>query len=128
VNAANAVATEAVGAASRLVCIAACCCLVLRGPDQIRLPCREPKGAFCTFPSFEHTSLTSEQSARRLLFEEAVAAVPSSVLGDCGAGYLWCIHATGLEQLKETLVRIERLLEKLARGEVVVPAAPAPSC
>ena len=93
------------------------------------MPCGEPKGAFYTFPSIEHTiGLTSVQFARVLLFEEAVAAVPGNAFGESGQGYLRCTYATGLEQLKEALVRIERFLKKLAKGEVVAPAAPAASC
>jgi len=103
-------------------------CLFVVGLNEIGLPCGEPKGAFYTFPSVEHTGLTSEQFARALLFEEAVAAVPGNAFDERGQGYLRCTYATGLEQLKEALVRMERFLKKLARGEVLAPAAPAASC
>ncbi len=97
--------------------------LFVAGLNEIGLACGEPKGAFYTFPSIEHTGLTSEQFARALLFEEAVAAVPGNAFGESGQGYLRCTYATGVEQLKEALVRIERFLKKLAKGEVVAPAA-----
>ena len=97
------------------------------GLNKIGLACREPKGAFYTFPPVEHSGLTSEQLAKALLFEEAVAAVPGNAFGESGQGYLRCTYATGAEQLKEALARIERFLKKLAKGEVVAPAAPAAS-
>jgi len=102
--------------------------LFAAGLNEIGLACGEPNGAFYTFPSIEHTGLTSEQFARALLLEEAVAAVPGNAFGESGQGYLRCTYATGLEQLKEALVRIERFLKKLAKGEVVAPAGPAASC
>ena len=97
--------------------------LFVAGLNEIGLACGEPKGAFYTFPYIEHTGLTSEQFAKALLFEEAVAAVPGNAFGESGQGYLRCTYATGVEQLKEALVRIERFLKKLAKGEVVAPAA-----
>ncbi len=97
--------------------------LFVAGLNEIGLACGEPKGAFYTFPSIEHTGLTSEQFAQALLLEEAVAAVPGNAFGESGQGYLRCTYATGVEQLKEALVRIERFLKKLAKGEVVAPAA-----
>ncbi|MHC3129146.1 MAG: aminotransferase class I/II-fold pyridoxal phosphate-dependent enzyme [Candidatus Bathyarchaeota archaeon] len=101
--------------------------LFVAGLNEIGLPCGEPKGAFYAFPSIEHTGLTSQQFAKALLFEEGVAAVPGEAFGDCGAGYLRCTYATGLEQLKEALTRIQRFLEKLADGEVSAPSAVAAS-
>ena len=97
--------------------------LFVAGLNEIGLPCGEPKGAFYTFPCIEHTGLTSEQFARALLFEEAVAAVPGTAFGESGQGYLRCTYATDLEQLQEALARIERFLKKLANGEVTAPAA-----
>jgi len=98
------------------------------GLNEIGLPCGEPKGAFYAFSSIKYIGLTSEQFARALLFEEAVAAVPGNAFGESGQGYLRCTYAIGLEQLKEVLVRIDRLLQKLARGEVVAPATSAAYC
>ncbi len=97
--------------------------LFVAGLNEMGLACGEPKGAFYAFPSIEHTGLTSQQFARALLFEEGVAAVPGEAFGDCGAGHLRCTYATGLEQLKEALARIQRFLEKLAAGKVSAPSA-----
>ncbi len=88
--------------------------LFTAGLNEIGLARGEPKRAFYTFPSVEHTGLTSEQFAKALLFEEAVAAVPGNAFGESGQGYLRCTYATGMEQLREALVRIERFLKKLA--------------
>lgn len=87
--------------------------LLLAGYQRLGLPCFEPGGAFYTFPSIAHTGLTSAEFSQRLLFEENVAAVPGTAFGACGEGYLRCTYATHLDLLKEALVRIGRLLERL---------------
>ncbi len=87
--------------------------LLLAGYKRLDLPCFEPGGAFYTFPSIAHTGLTSAEFSSRLLFEENVAAVPGTAFGACGEGYLRCTYATHLDLLKEALVRIGHLLERL---------------
>ena len=87
--------------------------LLLAGYRSLGLPCFEPGGAFYTFPSIAATGLTSAEFSRRLLFEENVAAVPGTAFGACGEGYLRATYATHLDLLKEALVRIGRLLERL---------------
>jgi aminotransferase len=94
--------------------------LLLQGFRDLGLPCFEPQGAFYTFPSIAHTGLTSREFSQRLLFEENVAAVPGTAFGACGEGFLRCTYATHLDLLKEALVRLGRLLERLG-----VPAAAA---
>ena len=101
--------------------------MFVKGLSEIGLPCAEPKGAFYAFPSIEHTGLTSQQFARALLFEEEVAAVPGDAFGESGRGYLRCTYATGLQQLKEALARMERFLDKLASGKVAAASLGATS-
>ncbi len=101
--------------------------VLVKGLNDIGLPCREPKGAFYAFPRIEHTGLTSKEFARALLLEEGVAAVPGEAFGESGRGYLRCTYATSLEQLQEALRRMERFLDKLATGDVSLEEpAPAP--
>jgi aminotransferase len=46
-----------------------------------------------------------------LLKEYDVACVPGSAFGSCGEGFLRCAYATGMEQLKEAVVRIEQFVK-----------------
>jgi len=78
--------------------------------ERIGLPCFEPKGAFYAFPSIEGTGLSSEEFAERLLNEQKVAAVPGSVFGEGGEGFLRCSYATSREEIMEAVERMERFL------------------
>ncbi|MFB4210534.1 aminotransferase [Shouchella sp. JSM 1781072] len=79
--------------------------------NEIGLPCHKPSGAFYAFPSIEHTGLSSETFAEKLLIEERVAVVPGSVFGAGGEGHIRCSYATSLKNLEEALTRIGRFLE-----------------
>lgn len=94
----------------------------IKGLNDMGLPCFEAKGAFYAFPSIAGTGLTSKQFSRALLEAERVAAVPGSAFGACGEGYVRCTYATGMDHLKEALVRMERFLGRLRAGEIKVPA------
>lgn len=87
--------------------------LMVDGLNNLGLSCFEPKGAFYTFPSIESTGLTSDEFAKRLLFEEKVVVIPGSVFGDCGEGFVRCAYAVSQYELKEALERIGRFLEGL---------------
>jgi aminotransferase len=86
--------------------------LMVEGLREIGLGCFEPKGAFYTFPSIANTGLTSEEFAKRLLFEEKVVVIPGSVFGACGEGFVRCAYAVSQYELKEALERMQRFLEK----------------
>jgi aminotransferase len=86
--------------------------LMVEGLREIGLSCFEPKGAFYTFPSIANTGLTSEEFAKRLLFEEKVVVIPGSVFGACGEGFVRCAYAVSQYELKEALERMQRFLEK----------------
>lgn len=81
--------------------------------NEIGLDCHIPGGAFYAFPSITKTGLTSDQFAERLLFEEKVAVVPGNVFGESGEGHVRCSYASSMEQLKESIKRIKRFIEKL---------------
>lgn len=86
---------------------------------EIGMPCFEAKGAFYVFPEVP-SGWTSEEFAETLLEEQGVAAVPGDVFGDGAAGHLRVSYATGLEDLKEALNRIETFLEE---REAIVSSA-----
>ncbi|MNO87659.1 putative N-acetyl-LL-diaminopimelate aminotransferase [compost metagenome] len=89
--------------------------LIVKGLRDAGLECHEPQGAFYAFPSVRKTGLTSDQFAQRLLLEYKVAAVPGSVFGLGGEGYLRCSYATSVAQLNEAIERIGAFVTQLER-------------
>jgi aminotransferase len=85
---------------------------IVKGLNDIGLPCFEPKGAFYAFPSIAPTGMTSEEFSEKLLVEEKVAAVPGSAFGDCGEGFVRCCYATSLAGIEEALTRMGRFVKK----------------
>ena len=86
--------------------------IIVKGLNDIGLPCFEPRGAFYAFPSIKGTGMTSEEFAERLLIEEKVAVVPGSAFGQCGEGYIRCCYATSLADIEEALSRMKRFVAK----------------
>jgi aminotransferase len=84
--------------------------VMVDGLNRIGLSCGNPKGAFYAFPSIARTSMTSEEFAERLLFEEKVAVVPGSAFGSAGEGFVRCAYCTAQEKIEEALERIERFV------------------
>ncbi|MFB6157641.1 MAG: pyridoxal phosphate-dependent aminotransferase, partial [Haloferacaceae archaeon] len=78
--------------------------LVISRFREMGLPCFEATGAFYAFPEAPGDD---EAFAERLLREQRVAVVPGSVFGEGGAGHLRVSYATGTEDLKEAMDRIE---------------------
>jgi aminotransferase len=89
--------------------------VMVKGLNDIGLPCFEPKGAFYTFPSIKGSGMTSEEFAEKLLREEKVAVVPGNAFGQCGEGYVRCCYATSLADIEEALSRIGRFVKKHKR-------------
>jgi len=90
--------------------------VIVKGLNDIGLPCFEPKGAFYAFPSIKGTGMTSEEFAEKLLIEERVAVVPGSAFGQCGEGYVRCCYATSLADIEEALTRMKRFVTKYKRA------------
>ena len=86
--------------------------VMVKGLNNIGLPCFKPKGAFYAFPSIKGTGMTSEEFAEKLLMEEKVAVVPGNAFGQCGEGYVRCCYATSLTEIEEALSRIKRFVNK----------------
>ncbi|MBR1408374.1 MAG: aminotransferase class I/II-fold pyridoxal phosphate-dependent enzyme [Clostridia bacterium] len=87
--------------------------LMVDGLREMGLPCFEPKGAFYVFPCIAGTGLSSDQFCERLLREKHVAAVPGTAFGESGEGYVRCSYATGIEKLREALVRMGGFMQSL---------------
>jgi aminotransferase len=86
--------------------------VIVKGLNDIGLPCFEPKGAFYAFPQITPTGMTSEEFSERLLKEEKVAVVPGSAFGECGEGYVRCCYATSLADIEEALKRMGRFVKR----------------
>ena len=86
--------------------------VIVKGLNDIGLPCFEPRGAFYAFPSIASTGMTSEEFSEKLLIEEKVAVVPGSAFGNCGEGYVRCCYATSLADIEEALSRMKRFVAK----------------
>ncbi|NBV41735.1 aminotransferase class I/II-fold pyridoxal phosphate-dependent enzyme, partial [bacterium] len=89
--------------------------LFVKRLNEIGLPTNLPEGAFYCFPDIRKFGLTSEEFAIRLLQEQRVAVVPGHVFGLGGEGFIRCCYATGLDQLKEALSRIQAFIKTLEK-------------
>jgi aminotransferase len=78
---------------------------VLARFEEMGVDCFEAKGAFYVFP--EAPGGDAEQFAEELLEEQHVAVVPGNVFGEGGEGHLRVSYATGLEDLRTAMDRIE---------------------
>ena len=87
--------------------------LIVTGLQAIpNLTCTVPQGAFYAFPSIARTGLDSMTFCRRLLEEEAVAAVPGIAFG--AGTHIRISYATDTETLREGLRRLERFVRALS--------------
>ena len=81
---------------------------VLSRLDEIGLDCFPASGAFYAFP--ECPGDDASAFAEALLQAEQVAVVPGDAFGAGGAGHVRLSYATGLDELKTALNRIERFV------------------
>lgn len=82
---------------------------VLSRFSEMGVNCFEASGAFYAFPECPWDD--SEAFAEQLIQEKEVAVVPGSVFGDGGDGHLRVSYATGLDELKEAMNRIEAFID-----------------
>ncbi|WP_408959047.1 pyridoxal phosphate-dependent aminotransferase [Natrinema sp. 74] len=80
---------------------------------EIGMDVFEAKGAFYCFPEVPD-GFTAEEFAEEVLREQGVAVVPGDIFGDVGEGHLRVSYATGLEDLKKALNRIEAFVDEHA--------------
>jgi len=81
--------------------------------NEIGLECLVPEGAFYVFPDVSGTGLTGREFALQLLGSEKVAVVPGRAFGECGNSHIRCSYATSMENLRESMIRIERFVKGL---------------
>lgn len=81
--------------------------------QKLNIDCFTPKGAFYVFPDITKTGLTSGEFCERFLLEENVAVIPGSAFGQGGEGYIRICYASSREDLKESMLRLQRFLQRL---------------
>ena len=82
---------------------------VLTRFEEMGLDCFPAAGAFYAFPECPWDD--AGEFAESLLQEKRVAVVPGTAFGEGGAGHLRVSYATGLDDLKEAMARIESFLD-----------------
>ncbi|MBR6902960.1 MAG: aminotransferase class I/II-fold pyridoxal phosphate-dependent enzyme [Clostridia bacterium] len=87
--------------------------LMVAGFNRMGLTCREPKGAFYTFPSIKSTGLSSDEFCERLLKSEHVAVVPGTAFGLGGEGFIRASYCYSTEHIIEALERIESFIKNI---------------
>lgn len=89
--------------------------MMVSGFNSIGLECKEPKGAFYTFPSIKSTGMTSEEFCEKLLHSKKVAVVPGTAFGDSGEGFIRASYCYSVEHIKEAISRIGEFLDELKK-------------
>jgi aminotransferase len=87
--------------------------LIYKGFKDMGMEIVEPKGALYVFPKVSVFGVNGEEFAIRLLDEENVAVVPGGSFGEGFENYIRCSYATSIEEIKESIVRIGRFVERL---------------
>lgn len=82
---------------------------VLSRFSEMGIDCFEATGAFYVFP--ESPWNDADAFAEALLDEQKVAMVPGSAFGDSGSGHLRVSYATGLDDLRTAMDRLERFIQ-----------------
>ena len=81
--------------------------------EEMGIPCIRPDGAFYAFADISKFGMTAKEFSLKLLDEENVACVPGTAFGACGEGFIRCSYATGLDEIKEAMIRIARFIKTL---------------
>ncbi len=80
--------------------------IIVDGFNSIGLECREPLGAFYSFPCIKSTGLTSDEFCERLLYEKKVAVIPGNAFGEAGEGFVRASYCYSPEHIVEAIRRI----------------------
>lgn len=91
--------------------------LVIQRLNDMGLTCARPSGAFYAFPSVASTGMDPETFCRELLEEQKVAAVPGSAFGPGGEDNIRLSYATGMDQLREALDRMQTFVDSRTAAE-----------
>lgn len=87
--------------------------LIVQGFNELGLTCREPKGAFYSFPCISSTGMSSDEFCEKLLYSKRVALVPGTAFGQGGEGFVRASYCYSTEHILEALSRIRAFLQEL---------------
>ena len=80
---------------------------------EMGIACHTPAGAFYAFPYVGDLGISAEDFAMRFLEEYGVAVVPGDAFGTCGAGFLRCAYATGMDNIREAMKRMAAFVAQI---------------
>ena len=89
--------------------------VLVDGFRKLGLDCFEPKGAFYVFPSIQSTGLSSEDFCEKLLINQKVLVIPGNAFGESGEGFVRACYASSMENIVESLKRIEKFLLEIKK-------------
>ena len=81
------------------------------------ITCREPAGAFYTFPNITGTGLSASELQNQMLEEVGVATVAGTSFGAFGEGYIRFSYAASLNEIKESIQRLDDFLGTIGVNE-----------
>ena len=87
--------------------------VLVDGFRKLGLDCFEPLGAFYVFPCIKSTGMTSDEFCEKLLLQEKVLTIPGNAFGESGEGFIRACYASSMENIIESLKRIERFMNGL---------------
>jgi len=74
--------------------------------------CKKPLGAFYVFVNIQKTGYDCKELADKILYEAGVACLSGTCFGEYGKGYIRFSYANSVDNIKEAVNRIKRLVEK----------------
>jgi aspartate aminotransferase len=84
---------------------------IVDGLNKIKgFTCLRPKGAFYVFPNITGTGMKSQELADKILNDAGVACLSGTCFGAFGEGYLRFSYANSLENIREALSRIDKMM------------------
>lgn len=89
--------------------------IMVDGFNKAGLTCREPKGAFYTFPCIKSTGLSSDEFCEQLLAKKHVAVVPGTAFGKGGEGFIRASYCYSTEHIIEALKRIDEFVKEIKK-------------
>ena len=73
------------------------------------MKCNKPEGTFYVFVNIKDTGYTSEEMWEKMLDEAHVLVLPGSGFGEAGEGFIRIAATVGIDTLKESFDRIEKM-------------------
>jgi aspartate/methionine/tyrosine aminotransferase len=87
--------------------------VIVEGLNSIKgFSCKTPQGAFYIIVNIKKTGYDCKELADKILHEAGVACLSGTCFGSYGKGYLRFSYANSVENIKEAINRIKRLIEK----------------